>query len=36
MATAQVGTFASSYEQKESVAQRQLEETIEFFKDNEN
>ncbi len=36
MASAQVGTFASSYEQKESIAQKQLEDTLEFFKDNEN
>lgn len=34
MASAQVGTFASAYQNKETTAQQQLEETIEFFKDN--
>ena len=34
MASAQVGTFASAYQNKETTAQQQLEETVEFFKDN--
>ncbi len=34
MASATVGTFASAYETKEQSAQRALEETIDFFKDN--
>ena len=35
MASKNVGTFASEYEAKKDSAQNALEETIEFFKDNE-
>ncbi|MBR5285985.1 MAG: hypothetical protein IKU30_03725 [Clostridia bacterium] len=35
MASATVGTFASAYQNKESLAQNQLNATLEFFKDNE-
>ncbi len=35
MASQNIGTFASNYEAKKDAAQTALEETIEFFKDNE-
>ncbi|MBR5780206.1 MAG: hypothetical protein IKY21_06270 [Clostridia bacterium] len=35
MASATVGTFASAYQNKETIAQNQLNATLEFFKDNE-
>ena len=35
MASATVGTFASQYDAKEEAAQTALNETVEFFKDNE-
>ena len=35
MASATVGTFASAYQNKETLAQNQLENTLEFFKENE-
>ena len=34
LASEQVGTFASAYQNKETTAPQQLEETVEFFKDN--
>lgn len=36
MASSNVGTFASSYEAKKEAAENALEETVDFFKDNEN
>ena len=35
MASANIGTFASAYQQKESLAQSQLANTLAFFKENE-
>lgn len=35
MASANVGTFASNFEAKKTAAETALEETVEFFKDNE-